>query len=52
MEDPMKLTDTHLVLLSGATQRDDGALDIPATLKNREKLVRQMLGMKPAARGQ
>ena len=42
----MKLTDTHLVLLSRAAQRDDGALDVPATLKDREKLVRQMLGVK------
>jgi hypothetical protein len=33
MEDLVKLTDTHLVLLSRATQRDDGALDVPATLK-------------------
>ena len=42
----MKLTDTHLVLLSRATQRDDGALDVPATLKDRERLVRQMLVVK------
>ena len=42
----MKLTDTHLALLSRATQRDDGALDVPTTLKDREKLVRQMLGVK------
>jgi hypothetical protein len=42
----MKLTDTHLVLLSGATRRDDGALDVPTTLKDRQKIVGQMLGMK------
>jgi hypothetical protein len=29
----MKLTDTQLVLLSAASQRDDGALEIPDTLK-------------------
>ena len=42
----MKLTDTHLVLLSRATQRDDGALDVPATLKDRQKVVGQMLRVK------
>ena len=42
----MKLTDTHLVLLSRATQRDDGALDVPATLKDRQKIIGQMLGVK------
>ena len=42
----MKLTDTHLVLLSRATQRDDGALDVPATLKNRKKVVDQLLAGK------
>jgi hypothetical protein len=42
----MKLTDTHLVLLARATQRDDGALDVPATLKDRKKIVGQMLGGK------
>jgi hypothetical protein len=46
MEDPMKLTDTHLVLLSRATQRDDGALDVPATLKDRQKIVGQLLASK------
>jgi hypothetical protein len=46
MEDPVKLTDSHLVLLSRATQRDDGALDVPATLKDRQKIVGQMLGVK------
>ena len=34
----MKLTNTHLALLSRATQRDDGALDVPATLKDRRKV--------------
>ena len=42
----MKLNDTHLVLLSRATQRNDGALDVPATLKDREKIVGQMLRVK------
>jgi hypothetical protein len=42
----MKLTDTHLLLLSRATQRDDGALDVPTTLKDRQKIVGQMLGVK------
>jgi hypothetical protein len=46
MEDLVKLTDSHLVLLSRATQRDDGALDVPATLKDRHKIVGQMLGVK------
>lgn len=39
----MKLTDTHLVLLSRATQRDDGALDVPPTMKDRQKIVGQLL---------
>jgi hypothetical protein len=42
----VKLTDGHLVLLSRATQRDDGALDVPTTLKDRQKIVGQMLGVK------
>lgn len=42
----MKLTDSHLVLLSRATQRDDGALDVPATLKDRQRIVGQLLGGK------
>jgi hypothetical protein len=46
MEDPMKLTDMHLVLLSRATQRDDGALDVPASLKDRQKIVGQLLASK------
>jgi hypothetical protein len=46
MEDPVKLTDSHLVLLSRATQRDDGALDVPATLKDRQKIVGQLLAGK------
>jgi hypothetical protein len=46
MEDHVKLNDTHLVLLSRATQRDDGALDVPATLKDRQKIVGQLLGSK------
>ena len=41
----MKLTDTHLVLLSRASQRDDGALDVPAALKDRQRVIRQMLGV-------
>src|SRR2546430_12582989 len=32
-EDSVKLTDTQLVLLSRASQRGDGALEIPDTLK-------------------
>jgi hypothetical protein len=46
MEVPVKLTDTHLVLLSRATQRGDGALDVAATLKDRQKIVGRMLGAK------
>jgi hypothetical protein len=30
MEDSMKLSDSHLVLLSRASQRDDGTLELPA----------------------
>jgi hypothetical protein len=41
-----KLTDSHLVLLSRATQRDDGALDVPTTLKDRQKIVGQLLAGK------
>jgi hypothetical protein len=43
MEDHVKLTETHLVLLSRATQRDDGALDVPATLKDRQEIVGQLI---------
>jgi hypothetical protein len=43
MEDHVTLTDTHLVLLSRATQRDDGALDVPATLKDRQEIVGQLI---------
>jgi hypothetical protein len=32
MEDPMKFTDTQLVLLSTASQRDDRALERPSNL--------------------
>jgi hypothetical protein len=32
MEDPVKLTDTQLVLLSAASQRDDRALKRPSNL--------------------
>jgi hypothetical protein len=46
MEVPVKLTNSHLVLLSRATQRDDGALDISATLKDRQKIVGQLLAGK------
>jgi hypothetical protein len=42
----VKLTDTHLALLSRAIQRDDGALDVPATLKGRQEVIGQMLGAK------
>jgi hypothetical protein len=42
----VKLTNTHLVLLSRATQRDDGAMDVPATLKDRQKIVGQLLAGK------
>ena len=42
----MKLTDTQLVLLSRASQRDDGALEIPDTLKGgaAKKIVDKLLG--------
>jgi hypothetical protein len=42
---PMKLTDTQLVLLSAASQRDDGALEIPDTLKGgaAKKVVDKLL---------
>src|SRR4051812_29851879 len=33
MEDPMKLTDTQLVLLSAASQREDRAIELPTNLK-------------------
>ena len=41
----MKLTDTQLVLLSAASQRDDGALEIPGTLKGgaAKKVVDKLL---------
>jgi hypothetical protein len=39
----VKLTDTHLALLPRATQRDDGTLDIPSSLKGRRKIVDQLL---------
>jgi hypothetical protein len=42
----MKLTATHVGLLSRATQRDDGTLDIPAALKDRKKVVDQLLAAK------
>jgi hypothetical protein len=32
MEDPVKLTDTQLLLLSAASQRDDRALEPPPNL--------------------
>ena len=32
MEDPLKLTDTQLLLLSAASQRDDRALEPPPNL--------------------
>jgi hypothetical protein len=42
----MKLTDTQLVLLSSASQRPDGAVDIGAKLKGgaADKLVGKLLG--------
>src|SRR3989442_11723138 len=45
-EDSVKLTDTQLVLLSRASQRDDGALEIPDTLKGgaAKKIVDKLLG--------
>src|SRR6266540_4984739 len=45
-EDSVKLTDTQLVLLSRASQRDDGALEIPDTLKGgaAKKVVDKLLG--------
>jgi len=45
MEDAMKLTDTQLVLLSRATQREDGCLQIPETLKGgaAKKIVDKLL---------
>ena len=43
----MKLTDTQLVLLSRAIQRDDGALEIPDDLKDSsKKIVDKLLGAK------
>jgi hypothetical protein len=43
----MKLTDTHLVLLSRAIQRDDGALEIPDDQKgSTKKTVDKLLGAK------
>src|SRR5712691_7921777 len=43
----MKLTDTQLVLLSRAIQRDDGALEIPDDLKDSsKKTVDKLLGAK------
>jgi len=32
LEDPVKLTDTQLMLLSAASRRDDGALELPSNL--------------------
>src|SRR5947209_18240325 len=45
-EDSVKLTDTQLVLLYRASQRDDGALEIPDTLKGgaAKKVVDKLLG--------
>jgi hypothetical protein len=37
---------SHLVLLSRAPQRDGGALDVPATLKVRQKIVGHLVGGK------
>src|SRR6266852_3341644 len=46
-EDSVKLTDTQLVLLSRAIQRDDGALEIPDDLKDSsKKAVAKLLGAK------
>src|ERR1043166_6876437 len=46
-EDSVKLTDTQLVLLSRAIQRDDGALEIPDELKgSTKKTVDKLLGAK------
>jgi hypothetical protein len=42
-EDSMKLTDTQLVLLSRAIQRDDGALEIPDDQKGSTKKAVDML---------
>ncbi len=42
----MKLSDTHLVLLSAASQRDDHALELPADMDpaEAEKLVSKLAG--------
>src|SRR6266702_7325664 len=46
-EDSVKLTDTQLVLLSRAIQRDDGALEIPDDQKDSsKKTVDKLLGAK------
>jgi hypothetical protein len=45
MEVPMKLTDTQLVLLSAASQRQDGAVEIGAKLKGgaADKVIGKLL---------
>jgi hypothetical protein len=44
-EDPMKLTDTQLVLLSAASQRQDRGIELAANLKGgaAQKLVRKLI---------
>ena len=39
---PKKLTDTQLVLLSAASQREDGAIDLAGNPKG-EKVIRRLL---------
>ena len=41
---PAQLTDTQLIILSSATQRDDGLAILPATLKGRaaQKVVTKL----------
>jgi hypothetical protein len=43
MEDSVKLTDTQLVLLSAASQRDDRALERPANLPGGAQVVAKLL---------
>jgi hypothetical protein len=45
VEIPMKLTDTQLVVLSAASQREDGAIELAPNLKRgaAHKVVRKLL---------
>jgi hypothetical protein len=48
MENPMKLTDIQLILLSRASQRDDRALELPPHLKggSAQKVIARLLAEK------